>query len=134
MVGYISLLVAKTNSTSGNNENNKNKSRHVTHKHTIIHALALTPKVPRLPEANSEASATVVPRVYALKMPQTFCKYIAMALHRTAGLSLHNSQHLWPPSVCHETNVDTAATLIHQQIKTSEQRKTTGSTKVGSLV
>jgi hypothetical protein len=47
--------------------------------YVAIHALASMPSAPRLSEADSKTS-TEVPCLYALRMPQAFCKNIAIAL------------------------------------------------------
>jgi hypothetical protein len=61
--------------------------------HVAIHALASMPSAPRLSEADSKTS-TEVPCLYALRMPQAFCKNIAIALDTSAlkGLSDYNSR------------------------------------------
>jgi hypothetical protein len=47
--------------------------------YVAIHALASMPSAPHLSEADSKTS-TGVPCLYALRMPQAFCKNIAIAL------------------------------------------------------
>jgi hypothetical protein len=59
--------------------------------YVAIHALASMPSAPRLSEADSKTS-TEVPCLYALRMPQAFCKNIAIALDTSACLSFHKSQ------------------------------------------
>jgi hypothetical protein len=57
--------------------------------YVAIHALASMPSAPRLSDADSKTS-TEVPCLYALRMPQAFCKNIAIDSSLVKAHSKHH--------------------------------------------